>query len=71
MHDVIGGSGMLRGWAMIWHMYLVWLVPLALVSVAVTALVQSLIAALRPRLVAPHFVVDHAALEVQMRVEPR
>jgi hypothetical protein len=62
MDDMFGASGMLRGLAMVWHMYLVWLVPLVLVSVAVTALIQSLIAALRPHMAAPQFVVDHPAL---------
>jgi hypothetical protein len=69
MHDMIGGSGMLRGWGMIWHMYVMWLVPLVLVSVAATALLQSLISALRPRIVAPQFVVDHPALEIQLPVD--
>jgi hypothetical protein len=69
MDNMIGASGMLRGWAMVWHMYVVWLVPLVLVSVAATALIQSLIAALRPRLVAPQFVVDHPALEIHLPVE--
>jgi hypothetical protein len=69
MHDMIGGSGMLRGWGMIWHMYVVWLVPLVLLSVAATALVESLIAALRPRIAAPQFVVDLPALEIHMPIE--
>jgi hypothetical protein len=71
MDDMIGASGMLRGWAMMGHMYLVWLPALLLVSVAVTAVIESLIASLRPRLVAPKFVLDHAALEIHMRVERR
>jgi hypothetical protein len=47
----------------------VWLVPLVLVSVAATALIQSLIAALRPRMAAPQFVVDLPALEIRVPVE--
>jgi hypothetical protein len=71
MHDMIGASGMLRGWAMVWHMYAAWLLVLLAVSVAATALIQSLIAALRPPVPAAKFVVDHAALDADMRVEPR
>ena len=69
MDNMIGASGMLRGWAMIWQMYVVWLVPLVLVSVAATALVESLIAALRPRMAARQFVVDLPALEIRVPVE--
>ena len=69
MHDMMGGSGMLRGWGMIWHMYVVWLVPLVLLSVAATATIQSLIAALRPRIAASQFVVDHRALEIHLPVD--
>jgi hypothetical protein len=71
MHDMIGASGMLRGWATVWHMYLVWLLAMLAVSVAVTAVVEWLIVARRPRVPATTFVVDHAALDGDMRVEPR
>jgi len=69
MDNMIGASGMLRGWAMIWQMYVVWLVPLVLVSVAATSLIQSLIATLRSRLVAPRFVVNLPALEIRLPIE--
>jgi len=71
MDDMIGASGMLRGWATVWHMYLVWLPALVLLSVAATAFTQSLIETFRPRLVAPKFVVQRVALDTDIGVEPR
>jgi hypothetical protein len=71
MHDMMGASGMLRGWAAVWHTDLVWLLILLTVSVAAAAVVESLIAALRLRRPAPAFLVDHATLEADMRIEPR
>src|SRR5580698_685467 len=71
MDDMIGASGILRGGAMFWPMYLLWLLVMVLVSVAATAVIQSLFATLRPHLVVPKFLVNHAALEVQIRVERR
>jgi len=43
VHDMIGSAGMLRGWTMLWRMELIWLPPMLLVSVMVTAQVQNLI----------------------------
>ena len=53
MHDMIGASGMLQGWATVWHMELVWLLAMLVVSVATTSLIESLITTLRPHLLAP------------------
>lgn len=71
MHDMIGASGMLRGWATVWHMYEVWLLAMLAVSVAVMALVEWLISTLRSRVPQPKFVVDHAASDTHIPVDPR
>jgi len=72
MHDMIGASGMLRGWAVVWHTYLVWLLVLLAVSVAMTALIEWLIPTLRPRVSERQLLVDHAALDTHMPVgKPR
>jgi len=49
VNDMIGFAGMLRGWAMLWHIELVWLLPVLLVSVMVAALVEMLISSWRLR----------------------
>jgi hypothetical protein len=49
VNDMIGFAGMLRGWAMLWHMEMVWLLPVLLVSVMVAALVETLISSWRLR----------------------
>ena len=49
MNDTIGFMGMHRGWAMPWYTCLLWLLPMLLVSVAMVALVESLISTLRAR----------------------
>ena len=71
MHDMIGGTGMLRGWAMIWQMYLLWMVPLVCGAVAIVTLVQSLVTALRSRLVAPQFVVRAWLYSTSSLIIPR
>jgi len=72
MHDMIGASGMLRGWAAVWHMQLVWLLMMLVVSVAATALIESLFASLRPHMVVPKFVTSRVALGSPIRVaKPR
>jgi len=71
MHDMIGASGMLRGWTAVWQMDLVWLLTMLVVSVTVTTLVEWLISALRSRAPEPEFLVDHAALDADLQVEPR
>jgi len=43
VNDMIGSTGMLRGWAMLWNMELLWLLPMVLISVAVVALMEALI----------------------------
>jgi hypothetical protein len=43
MNDMIDYGGMLRGWTMVWHTELVWLLPMFLMSVAAVALMESLI----------------------------
>jgi hypothetical protein len=43
VNDLIGSGGMLRGWAMLWHMEIMWLLPMLVVSVAAVALVELLI----------------------------
>ena len=63
MHDMIGASGMLRGWAAVWHMQLVWLLAMLVVSVALTAIIESLVVALRSRRIVPEFITSHAAVE--------
>ena len=68
MHDVIGASGMLQGWAMVWHMELVWLLAMLVVSVAATSLVESLILTLRPHLPDPKFVNGRGALTAHIGV---
>ena len=42
MNDVIGAAGMVRGWSMLFHMYVVWLPALVLISVAFVTLTGSL-----------------------------
>jgi hypothetical protein len=49
VNDMIGFAGMLRGWKMLWHMELVWLLPALLVSVTVAALMEMLISNWRLR----------------------
>jgi hypothetical protein len=68
MHDMIGASGMVRGWAALWHMELVWLLAMLAVSVAATALVESLFASVRLRLAIPKFVASRVALGTRVRV---
>ena len=43
MNDVIGAAGMVRGWAMLFHMYLMWLPALVLISVALVTLIELLV----------------------------
>ena len=45
VHDMIGCAGMLRGWAVLWHMAFVWLLPALVVCVAMSAAAELLIAA--------------------------
>jgi hypothetical protein len=68
MHDMIGASGMLRGWAAVWHMQLVWLLVMLVMSVALTAVIESLVATFRSRVVVPKFNAGRAAAEVFTRV---
>jgi hypothetical protein len=49
MNDMIGSAGTLRGWAMLWHMEFMWLLPMLLVSVMMVALVEMLISSWRLR----------------------
>jgi len=67
MHDMIGASGMLQGWATVWHMELVWLLAILVVSVTATSLVESLISTVRPHLSDPGFVTARAALKTVSR----
>jgi hypothetical protein len=46
MNDVIGAAGMVRGWAMLFHMYLMWLPTLVLISVALVTLIELLVSML-------------------------
>jgi hypothetical protein len=46
---MIGSAGTLRGWVMLWHMELMWLLPMLLVSVGVITLVEMLISSWRLR----------------------
>jgi hypothetical protein len=46
MNDVIGAAGMVRGWAMLFHMYLMWLPALVLISVALVTLIELLVSML-------------------------
>jgi hypothetical protein len=71
MYDMIGASGMVRGWAMVWHLYAVWLPSLLVVSVAASALVESVFAARPRRLPAPVSVADRRMRDTDMRLEPR
>jgi hypothetical protein len=43
MNDAIGAAGMVRGWAILFHMYFVWLPTLVLISVAVVTLTELLV----------------------------
>ncbi len=45
VHDMIGCAGMLQGWAALWHVALVWLLPAMIVCVAMTAAAERLIVA--------------------------
>lgn len=49
MNDMIGSAGTLRAWAILWHMELMWLLPMLLVSVGMVALVETLISRWRLR----------------------
>lgn len=40
MHDIIGGSGMLRGWITMWTMQLLWLLAATVVTVGAAAVVE-------------------------------
>ncbi len=68
MHDTIGASGMLQGWATVWHMELVWLLAMLVVSVAATTFVESLISMLRPHLSEASFGSARAALKAHIWV---
>ncbi len=45
MHDMIGSSGMLRGWVAMWTTQMLWLLGSFTVSVAAAAIAELLIAA--------------------------
>ena len=49
MNDMIGSEGTLRGWTVLWHMELMWLLPVLLVSVMVVALGEMLVSSWRLR----------------------
>jgi len=68
MHDMIGASGMVQGWATVWHMELVWLLIMLVVSVTATTLVESLIATLRPHRPEASFGNARAALKAHIWV---
>jgi hypothetical protein len=42
MHDIIGNSGMLRGWISIWLMQMVWLFVAMVAAIGVTAVAELL-----------------------------
>jgi hypothetical protein len=46
MNDMISAAGMVRGWAMLFHMYFVWLPALVLISVALVTLIELLVSML-------------------------
>jgi hypothetical protein len=46
MNDVIGAAGMVRGWVMLFHMCLVWLPALVLISVVLVASIEWLVSML-------------------------
>jgi hypothetical protein len=46
---MMGFAGTLRGWTMLWHMELVWSLPVLLVCVMVVALAEMLISSWRLR----------------------
>ena len=49
MNDMVGATGMLRGWAMLWQMEFVWLLPGLVVSVALVTLLELLVSLRGPR----------------------
>jgi hypothetical protein len=49
VNDMIGFAGMLRGWTILWHMEIMWLLPVLLMCVMVVALVEMLISSWRLR----------------------
>jgi len=49
VNDMIGSEGTLRGWTVLWHMELMWLLPVLLVCVMVVALGEMLISSWRLR----------------------
>jgi len=49
VNDMIGSEGTLRGWTVLWHMELMWLLPVLLVSVMVVALGEMLVSSWRLR----------------------
>jgi hypothetical protein len=49
VNDMIGSEGTLRGWTVLWHVELVWLLHVLLVSVMVVALGETLLSSWRLR----------------------
>ena len=42
MNDMIGSAGMLRGWGMLWHTEIMWVLPTFVVAVAFVAMSEFL-----------------------------
>lgn len=40
MHDLVGNSGMLRGWIAVWTMQMVWLFVALVIAVGATAILE-------------------------------
>ncbi len=67
MHDMIGSTGMLRGWVAVWTLQMAWFAAMMTVTVGATAMLELLFTGharrARARLRSPETVTDAGDLQ--------